>query len=37
MNIESGTSGTHIFATIPLPKIASPGHQSKSDPLQAAV
>ena len=37
MNIESGTSGTHVFATIPLPKIASPGHQSKSDPLQAAV
>jgi PAS domain S-box-containing protein len=37
MNIESGTSGTRVFATIPLPKIASPGHQSKSDPLQAAV
>jgi PAS domain S-box-containing protein len=37
MNIESGTSGTHVFATIPLPKIASAGHRSKSDPLQAAV
>ena len=37
MNIESDGSGTRIFATIPLPKAASPEDQSKAEPLQATV
>ncbi len=37
MNIESDSSGTRIFATIPLPKAASPEDQSKAEPLQASV
>jgi PAS domain S-box-containing protein len=37
MNIESDTSGTRIFTTIPLPKGASPANQSKAEPLQASV
>jgi len=35
MNIESDSSGTRIFATIPLPKPASLEGQSKAEPLQA--
>ena len=37
MNIESDSSGTRVFATIPLPKAASPEDQSKAEPLQASV
>src|SRR5581483_1705974 len=37
MNIESGSSGTRIFVTIPIPKATPSGEQSKSEPLQAAV
>jgi PAS domain S-box-containing protein len=37
MNIESDGSGTRIFATIPLPKGASPEDQSKAEPLQATA
>jgi PAS domain S-box-containing protein len=37
MNIESDSSGTRVFATIPLPKAASPEDQSKADPLQATA
>jgi signal transduction histidine kinase len=37
MKIESHSSGTRIFATIPLPKTVSPEHQSKGEPLQAAA
>jgi PAS domain S-box-containing protein len=37
MNIESDGSGTRIFATIPLPKAASPEDQSKAEPLQATA
>jgi signal transduction histidine kinase len=37
MHIESDSSGTHIFATIPLPKGASPEDQSKVEPLPANV
>jgi PAS domain S-box-containing protein len=37
MNIESDSSGTRIFATIPLPKTASPEDQSKAEPLQATA
>jgi PAS domain S-box-containing protein len=37
MNIESDSSGTRVFATIPLPKDASPEDQSKAEPLQASV
>jgi PAS domain S-box-containing protein len=36
MNIESDSSGTRIFATIPL-KSASPADQSKVEALQASV
>ena len=32
MKIESDSSGTRIFATIPLPKAASPEDQSKAEP-----
>jgi PAS domain S-box-containing protein len=35
INIESGSSGTRIFATIPRPKAASLEDQSKAEPLQA--
>jgi len=37
MNIESDSSGTRVFATIPLPKAASPEDQSKAEPLQATA
>ena len=37
IHIESDSSGTRVFATIPLPKAASPEDQSKSKPLQASV
>jgi signal transduction histidine kinase len=37
MKIESDSSGTRIFATIPLPKGASPEDQSKVEPLPANV
>ncbi len=37
MNIESDSSGTRIFATIPLPKSASPEDPSKAEPLQPRV
>ena len=37
MNIESDSSGTRVFATIPLPKAASPEDQTKAEPLQATV
>src|SRR3984885_3682056 len=36
MNIESDSSGTRVFATVPLPKAASPEGQSKAEPLQAS-
>lgn len=34
LNIESGTSGTRVLATIPVPKAASPEDESKPEPLQ---
>ena len=37
MKIESDSSGTRIFATIPLPKTVSPEDQSKAEPLQATA
>ena len=37
MKIESDSSGTRIFATIPLPKTASPEDKGKTEPLQASV
>jgi signal transduction histidine kinase len=37
LKIESGGSGTRLFATIPVPKTASEEGQSKAEPLQAAV
>jgi PAS domain S-box-containing protein len=37
MNIESDSSGTRIFATIPLPKSASPADQSRAEPLRVSV
>ncbi len=37
MNIESGSSGTRIFVTIPIPKTTLSEEQSKTEPLQAAV
>jgi PAS domain S-box-containing protein len=37
MKIESDSSGTRIFATIPLPKGASPEDQSKAEPEQVIV
>jgi PAS domain S-box-containing protein len=37
MNIESDSSGTRVFASIPLPKAASPEDQSKAEPLPASV
>jgi PAS domain S-box-containing protein len=37
MNIESDSSGTQIFATIPLPKGVSPEDQSKAEPSQASA
>ncbi len=37
MKIESDSSGTRIFATIPLPKSASPEDKSKTEALQASV
>jgi len=37
MNIESDSSGTRVFATIPLPKTALPDDKSKAEPLQATA
>jgi signal transduction histidine kinase len=37
MNIESDSSGTRIFATVPLPKSASPEDQSKAEPVESSV
>jgi PAS domain S-box-containing protein len=37
MHIESDGTGTRIFATIPLPKAASPEDQSQAEPLQATA
>ena len=37
MNIESGSFGTHIFVTIPIPKTTPSEEQRKTEPLQAAV
>jgi PAS domain S-box-containing protein len=37
MNIESDSSGTRVFTTIPLPKGASLEHQRQAEPLQAGV
>src|SRR5580693_2475322 len=37
MNIESDSSGTRIFATIPLPKGASPEDQSNAEPSRVSV
>jgi signal transduction histidine kinase len=37
MNIESDSSGTRIFAIIPLPKAASQEDQNKAEPLQATA
>src|ERR1700723_1429565 len=37
MNIESDSSGTRVFATVPLPKAASPDYRSKVEPLQATA
>ena len=37
MNIESDSSGTRIFATVPFPKDAAAEDQSKAQPLQASV
>jgi two-component system, NarL family, sensor kinase len=37
MDIESDSSGTRIFATIPLPKGASPEAQSTAEPLRVSV
>jgi signal transduction histidine kinase len=37
MNIDSGSSGTQIFVTIPISKTAMSEEPSKTEPLQAAV
>ena len=37
MKIESDSSGTRVFATVPTPKVASPEEDSKVEPLQTAV
>jgi PAS domain S-box-containing protein len=37
MNIDSDSSGTHIFATIPLPKGASPEDQNNAAPSRVSV
>ena len=37
MNIASDSSGTRVFASIPLPKAASQEDQSKAEPLPASV
>lgn len=37
MNIESDSSGTRVFATIPIPSVAAPEDDSKVDPLQTAT
>ena len=37
LNIESDSSGTRIFATIPLHKATSPAGESKAEPLQVSV
>ena len=35
--IESGDSGTRVFATIPVPKASSSEDDTKPEPLQAAI
>ena len=37
MKIESDSSGTRVFATIPLPTTISPEHQSEVEPLPTAT
>jgi PAS domain S-box-containing protein len=37
MDIESDSSGTRVFATVPLPKAASPEDQTKAELLQTTV
>jgi PAS domain S-box-containing protein len=37
LNIESDSSGTRVFATIPTPKVASPKDASKVEPLKTAA
>jgi signal transduction histidine kinase len=37
LNIESDSSGTRVFATIPFPKAASSEALSKAEPLQATA
>jgi PAS domain S-box-containing protein len=37
MSIESDSSGTRIFATIPFPKGSSPEDQSNAEPLRVSV
>jgi signal transduction histidine kinase len=37
MKIESDSSGTRIFVTVPVPKTAIPEDESKTEPLQAAM
>jgi two-component system, NarL family, sensor kinase len=37
MNIDSGSSGTRTFVTIPIPKTTRSEEQTKTEPLQAAV
>ena len=37
MNIESGSFGTHILVTIPIPKTTPSEEQRKTEPWQAAV
>jgi PAS domain S-box-containing protein len=36
LDIASGDSGTRVFATIPVPKAATPGDESTIEPLQAS-
>ena len=37
MNIESDSSGTRVFATIPISSVTVPEDDSKVDPLQTAI
>ncbi len=37
MNIDSGSFGTRVCVTIPIPKGTPSTEQSKTEPLQAAV
>jgi hypothetical protein len=36
LDIESGDSGTRVFAIIPVPKAATPEDESTTEPLQAS-